>query len=68
MRTSISTTSGSSSRQLDRLDAVLGLADDLEIVASLEDHAEAAANKRLVVGDQDAELKSSCPCRAGSAP
>ena len=33
--------------------SVLGLADDLEILASLEDQAEAAADKRLVVDDQD---------------
>ena len=40
-------------RQAHRLVAVLGLADDLEIVASLDDQPEAAADERLVVGDQD---------------
>ena len=41
--------------QRDRLGAVGGLADDLDVVAGVEDHAEAAAHERLVVGDQDAD-------------
>jgi hypothetical protein len=35
--------------------AVLGLADDVDLVVSLEDQAEAAAHERLVVGEQDAD-------------
>ena len=54
MRTSISTTSGASSLdQRDRLGAVLGLADHLDVVAGVEDHAEAGPHQRLVVGDHD---------------
>ena len=56
MRMSMSTTSGSSSRaMLDGLRAVVGLADDLEVVLDLEDHAEARAHEGLVVGDEDAQ-------------
>ncbi len=36
-----------------RLLAVLGLADDLEVGLALEDDAEAAADERLVVREQD---------------
>ena len=52
-------------REAHRLRAVLGLADDLEVVARLEDQAEAAAHERLVVGDQDADRHRSP--RAGAA-
>ena len=55
MRMSISTTSGvEPARLLDRLEAVGGLADDVEVVLGVEDHPEAGAHERLVVGDQDA--------------
>src|SRR4029453_16873595 len=37
----------------DRREAVRGLADDLEARLGLEDHPEARAYERLVVGDQD---------------
>jgi hypothetical protein len=40
-----------------RLLAVLGLADDLEVLAVLDDQAEAAADERLVVRDQDADAQ-----------
>src|SRR5215831_4352592 len=40
---------------LHSLGPVLGLADDLEIGARVEDHAEAAAYERLVVAEQDAD-------------
>ena len=50
------TTSGRSSRrELDGLAPVGGLADDLEPVLGVEDHAEAGADERLVVGDEDAD-------------
>ena len=59
MRTSISTTSGSSAPRLgDRLDAVARLADDLDVLLGLEDHAEAGAHERLVVDDEDANAHS----------
>jgi hypothetical protein len=41
--------------ELDRLGAVRGLARDLDVVASVEDHAEAAADERLVVGEDDGD-------------
>ena len=54
MRTSISTTSGDeASTSRDRLGAVLGLADDLDVVAGVEDHAEPRPHQRLIVGDDD---------------
>ena len=52
--TSISTTSGCSrSRDRDGLVAVARLADDVEVVLGLEDHPEAGADQRLVVGEDD---------------
>ena len=39
---------------LDGVEAVGGLADDLEVVLGVEDHAEPGAHERLVVGDQQA--------------
>jgi len=35
--------------------AVFGLAHDLDVVFAFEDHADAAANERLVVDDEDAD-------------
>ena len=55
MRMSIRTTSGSKRPHgLDRLQAVLGLAHDLDVRLRLEDHLEARPHERLVVDDQDA--------------
>ena len=39
--------------QRDRLGAVAGLADDLEVRRGIDEHPEAAAHERLVVGHQD---------------
>ena len=65
MRTSISTTSGRSSpARADRLAAVGGLADDLDVGLGVEDHPEAGAHERLVVGEQDADHRAR-PRRSG---
>ncbi len=49
--TSMSTTSGSRRRvSVDRLGAVAGLADHLDVVLRLEDEAQAGAHQLLVVG------------------
>ena len=59
MRTSIKTTSG---RELtggaDRFGAVAGLTDDLDAGLRLEDHAEACAHERLIVGQEDTDHRS----------
>ena len=56
IRTSISTTSGCSrSTSATASRAVAGLADHLEVGLGVEDHAEAAAHERLVVGEHDAD-------------
>ena len=56
MRMSISTTSGLSAADLlDGVEPVGGLAHDLEVVLGVEDHAEAGAHERLVVGDQQSD-------------
>ena len=53
---SITITSGAALRgALDRLEAVGGLGDDLDVGLAVEDHAEARAHQRLVVDDQDAD-------------
>ena len=55
MRMSISTTSGFSRRAMSTAcSAVDGLADHLDVVLGVEDHLEAGADERLVVGDHDA--------------
>ena len=62
MRTSISTTSGSSSaarRTASR--AVARLADDREVVLRLEHHAEAGAQQRLVVDEEHAGASRPAP-------
>src|SRR5207245_3626196 len=41
------------------------LADDLQVQARLEDHAEAPAYERLVVHEQDAD-QTGCSCSSGS--
>ena len=54
MRMSITTTSGRSRRtSVDRLDAVVGLADDLEVVLGVEQHAQPGPEQHLVVGEHD---------------
>ena len=59
MRMSISTTSGARLLGLgDRLAAVAGLADDLDVGLGLEDHAEPRAHQALVVGEQDADHRA----------
>ena len=40
---------------LDGLDAVDGLADDLDVRLGLQDHPEPRAQELLVVGDEDAD-------------
>ena len=67
MRMSISTTSGRSSAvSSDRLPPVCGLADHLDVRLRVEDHAKAAPDERLVVGEQDADhvLATSAGSRA----
>ena len=55
IRMSIRTTSGAKlTHGLDRLQAVLGLADDLDVRLRLEDHLEPRPDQRLIVDDQDA--------------
>ena len=59
MRTSIRITSGSSSAaRLERLGAVGGLADDLDVLLGLEDHPEPRADERLVVDDEHADHRA----------
>ena len=55
----MSTTSGRElARQRDRLAAVAGLADDLDVGLGAQDHAEAGADEALVVGEQDADHRA----------
>ena len=42
-------------RKSDRLPAILGLSDDLDVPARLEDQSEAAPDKGLVIDDQNAD-------------
>ena len=42
-------------RLVDRLEAVARLGDDLHVRLAREQHAEAPAHERLVVGDEDAD-------------
>ena len=44
-------------RERDRLGAVGGLAHDLEVGRRVDEHAEAAAHERLVVGDEHADRR-----------
>ena len=67
MRTSIRTTSGA--QLLDearRLAAVARLAHHLDVRLGFEDHPEAAADERLVVDQQDADVIAPAPAPAGS--
>ena len=69
IRTSISTTSGCSAlHERDGLGAVARLADHLHVLLGLEDHAEAAADERLVVGDQTRTLTAPPRAADGHAP
>ena len=53
---SIRTTSGLElGRLTDRLVAVVGLADDLDVGLALEDHPETGADEALVVREEDAD-------------
>ena len=66
IRMSISTTSGSSSRDaVDACSAVGALADDLDVVLGLEDHAEAGADQRLVVDEQHADAHAGTDAPSG---
>ncbi len=42
-------------REVDRLDAVRGFADDLDVGRRTQQHREPAAHEGLVVGDGDAD-------------
>ena len=56
MRMSISTTVGSEAGGLvDGLEPVARLGDDVDVGLAGEQHAEAGAHHRLVVGDEDAD-------------
>ena len=69
MRMSISTTSGFSRRgHVDRLHAVDGLADHVDVVLGVEDHPEAGADERLVVGDHDAHAHALASSGSRGAP
>ena len=59
IRMSIRTTVGLEARGLvDRLEAVARLGDDLDVRLVGQQHAEAGADHRLVVGDEDADASS----------
>src|SRR5262249_27333417 len=45
-------------REVDRLGSVAGFTDDVDVRVSVEDHAEAVADERLVVAEQDADRHS----------
>ena len=65
---SISTTVGLEARGLvDRLEPVARLGDDLDVLLAGEQHAEAGADHRLVVGDEDADGHRPVAARAGGA-
>ena len=56
IRMSITTTSGSScAGELDRGRAVVGLADDLDVVLGVEQHPQTGPEQRLVVGEHDTD-------------
>ena len=60
MRMSIRTTVGSKAgRLVDRLEPVARLGHDLDVLLAGEQHAEAGADHRLVVGDEDPDRSSS---------
>jgi hypothetical protein len=49
----------------DRLLAVRGLADDLDVVLTLEQGAKAGANHPLIIGDNDADRHDDAASRNG---
>ena len=51
--------------QVDGLRAVAGLGDDLQVRLAVEDEPYAAADQRMVVGEQDAESRRSACVMAG---
>jgi hypothetical protein len=55
-------------RLLDRRVAVGRLADDVDVLLGVEDHAEAGAHQRLVVGDQDADHSGSLATTSNPPP
>ena len=62
IRMSIRHTSGRMPRaQRDRLCAVRGLADDLDVGLRVEDHAQPRAHEVLVVGDEHAHVHAVHP-------
>ena len=62
MRTSISITSGRwLAAEGDRLGAVAGLADHLDVGLAAEQHAERHPHQRLIVGDDDPDRHSASP-------
>ena len=62
MRMSISTRSGLSLRAGARpCSPSVGLADDLEVVLGVDQHAQAGADEVLVVGDQDPLVTAAPP-------
>ena len=62
MRMSIRTTVGSEPRRLvDRLEPVARLGHDLDVLLAGEQHPEAGAHHRLVVGDEDADRHGRSP-------
>ena len=66
IRMSIRTTSGRVRLLgVDGLRAVAGLGDDADLRVGLEDHPEAGADERLVVGDQDADGHAGTPASSG---
>ena len=46
---------------VDRLEPVARFGDDFDVVFVGEEHAEAGADHRLVVGDEDADAHRPCP-------
>ena len=69
IRTSISTMSGSSvDGQLDRLGAVAGLADDLDVGLLAEDHLQPTAEQRVVVDDEHADRLGAAGDREARRP
>jgi hypothetical protein len=56
-------------RALQRRAPVGGFADHLEVGLRVEDHPQAAAHERLIVGDQDPDgLGHACTCAASLSP
>ena len=68
MRMSISTTVGRKRAAFSTASsAVAGLGDDLDVLLAGEEHAEAGADHRLVVGDEDADAHARPSAGEGKA-